>query len=255
MALRFASLGSGSSGNGLVVECARTRLLLDCGFTIAETTLRLARAGLAPSDLAGIVVTHEHTDHLGGVARFARRHAIPVHITRGTALSLPEDFPAVLLRYVDPHTPFEVGDLRVDPFPVPHDAREPVQFVFSDGASRLGVVTDLGMSTTHVEDKLSGCDALVLECNHDLGMLHGGSYPYPLKQRIAGRFGHLDNAAAAELLARLDRSRLKHLIAAHLSAQNNTPSLAVAALATAMGCEESWIGVATQESGFDWREA
>jgi phosphoribosyl 1,2-cyclic phosphodiesterase len=255
MALRFASLGSGSSGNGLVVECARTRLLLDCGFTIAETTLRLARAGLAPSDLAGIVVTHEHTDHLGGVARFARRHAIPVHLTRGTALSLPEDFPAVLLRYVDPHTPFEVGDLRVDPFPVPHDAREPVQFVFGDGASRLGVVTDLGMSTTHVEDKLSGCDALVLECNHDLGMLHGGSYPYPLKQRIAGRFGHLDNAAAAELLARLDRSRLKHLIAAHLSAQNNTPSLAVSALAAAMGCEESWIGVATQESGFDWREA
>lgn len=255
MALRFASLGSGSSGNGLVVECARTRLLLDCGFTIADTTLRLARAGLAPADLAGIVVTHEHTDHLGGVARFARRHALPVHLTRGTALSLPEDFPAVLLRYVDPHTPFEVGDLRVDPFPVPHDAREPVQFVFSDGASRLGVVTDLGMSTTHVEDKLSGCDALVLECNHDLGMLHGGSYPYPLKQRIAGRFGHLDNAAAAELLARLDRSRLKHLIAAHLSAQNNTPSLAVAALATAMGCEESWIGVATQDSGFDWREA
>jgi phosphoribosyl 1,2-cyclic phosphodiesterase len=254
MALRFASLGSGSSGNGLVVERGRTRLLLDCGFTIAETTLRLARAGLAPGDLAGIVVTHEHTDHLGGVARFARRHAIPVHLTQGTALSLPEDFPAVLLRYVDPHAPFEVGDLRVDPFPVPHDAREPVQFVFTDGATRLGVVTDLGMSTAHVEEKLSGCDALVLECNHDLEMLQAGSYPYPLKQRIAGRFGHLDNGAAAALLARLDRSRLKHLIAAHLSAQNNTPSLAVAALATAIGCAESWIGVATQDGGFDWRE-
>ena len=254
MGLRFASLGSGSSGNGTLVECGRTRVLMDCGFNLGETTERLARLGLAPRDLAGIVVTHEHTDHLGGVPRFAKRHAIPVHLTRGTALSLPLDFPASLVRFIDPHTAFEVDGLRVEPVAVPHDAREPVQYVFSDGAVRLAVVTDLGCSTPHVEECITGVDALVLECNHDPEMLKNGSYPWPLKQRISGRFGHLDNGQAGDLLSRLDRSKLKHLVAAHLSQQNNTPELAVAALAAAAGCEPSWVGVATQESGFDWRE-
>ncbi len=253
MALRFASLGSGSSGNGTLVECGGTRVLMDCGFNLADTTTRLARLGLAPKDLAAIVVTHEHTDHLGGVPRFAKRHAIPVYLTRGTALSLPLDFPASLVRFIDPHAAFEVNDLLVDPVAVPHDAREPVQYVFTDGAVRLGVVTDLGCTTPHVEEKLTGVDALVLECNHDIEMLRAGSYPWPLKQRISGRFGHLDNSQSGDLLSRLDRSKLKHLIAAHLSAQNNTPALAVAALASAAGCEPSWIGVASQEAGFDWR--
>ncbi len=253
MALRFTSLGSGSSGNALVVECDGTRVMMDCGFAIGETKLRLERVGLAPSDIAGIVVTHEHDDHLGGVARFAKRYAIPVHLTRGTAQWLPPDFPAVLVRFIDPHTPFAVGDVAVDPFPVPHDAREPVQYVFSDGASRLGVLTDLGTPTSHVQEKLSGCHALVIECNHDLDLLMNGDYPFALKQRIAGRFGHLDNAAAGHLVASLERGNLRHLVAAHLSRQNNTPELAVAALAAAAGCERSWIGVADQEAGFTWR--
>lgn len=255
MALRFASLGSGSSGNGLVVERGRTRLLLDCGFTIAETTARLGRLGLAPRDLAAILVTHEHTDHLGGVARFAKRHAIPVHLTRGTALSLPLDFPASLVRFIDPHAAFAVEEILVDPFPVPHDAREPVQYAFGDGDRRLGVATDLGMSTPHVEEKLTRCDALVLECNHDAAMLAGGSYPRALKDRIAGRYGHLDNDAAAAIVAAIDTTRLKHVLAAHLSKENNRPELARAALAGALGCEESWVGVATQAEGFDWRSA
>ena len=253
--MRFTSLGSGSSGNALVVESGTTRVMMDCGFSIAETCMRLARVGLAPENLAGIVVTHEHDDHLGGVARFAKRYALPVYLTRGTAQWLPEDFPAVLVRYIDSHTPFSIDGLAVEPFPVPHDAREPVQYVFSDGAARLGVVTDLGCITQHVVDKLSGCEALVIECNHDLDMLMSGPYAISLKQRVAGRFGHLDNAGARHLVASLDRSRLRHLIAAHLSQQNNTPVLAQKALATAAGCAEDWIGVASQLDGFAWRDA
>ncbi len=144
--------------------------------------------------------------------------------------------------------------LEVRPFPVPHDAREPVQFVCSDGRWRIGVLTDLGVSTAHVEASLSGCDALVLECNHDVDMLANGDYPYPLKQRIAGKQGHLDNGAAATLLGRLDNSRLKHLFAAHLSAHNNRPDLARAALAGALNCAPDWIGIADQREGFGWRE-
>ena len=253
--MRFTSLGSGSSGNALVVEVGATRVMMDCGFGLAETHERLERAGLGASDIAAVVVTHEHDDHLGGVARFALRHAIPVYLTHGTAQWLPPDFPAVLVRYIDSHTPFAIDAVSVEPFPVPHDAREPVQFVFSDGASRLGVVTDLGTITQHVVDKLSHCEALVIECNHDLDMLWGGSYPDALKQRIAGRFGHLCNTDSGHLVAALERPHLRHLIAAHLSQQNNRPELAAAALAKAAGCETGWIGIATQAEGFAWRDA
>ena len=252
--MRFTSLGSGSSGNGLVVESGRTRVMMDCGFSIAETKARLERVGLSPSDVSAIVVTHEHDDHMGGVARFAMKHAIPVCLTRGTAQWLPPDFPAVLVRIIESHAPFEVQALAIDPFPVPHDAREPVQYVFSDGAARVGVVTDLGTVTQHVVEKLSGCEALVIECNHDLDMLMSGPYPDGLKRRVAGRFGHLCNNDAGRLVAALDRTRLRHLIAAHLSQQNNKPELAVEALCQGAGCEREWIGVAEQEAGFGWRE-
>jgi phosphoribosyl 1,2-cyclic phosphodiesterase len=127
---------------------------------------------------------------------------------------------------IDSHEPFSVGDLGIQPFPVPHDAREPVQFVLSDGAARLGVLTDAGHVTSHMVAMLDGCDALVLECNHDAAMLAKGSYPPVLKRRMGGPWGHLDNAAAASLLAQLDMSRLRHVVAAHLSEQNNSPMLA-----------------------------
>jgi len=255
--VRFASLGSGSKGNCLVAEAAGSRVLLDCGLAPRETGRRLERLGLAPADIDAILVTHEHDDHAGHAYAFGAQHGIPVHLSHGTRRAQEaagKSVAGVTLHEICAGEPFAVGAIRVEPFTVPHDAREPVQFVFGDGARRLGVLTDLGASTAHVEAMLSGCDALVLETNHDLDMLWGGDYPKWLKERIAGPFGHLDNAASARLLAALERSRLKHVIAAHLSQQNNTAELARAALARALGCAADWIGVATQEEGFGWRD-
>jgi phosphoribosyl 1,2-cyclic phosphodiesterase len=253
--MRFASLGSGSGGNALLVEAGATRLLLDCGFGPREAAVRLGRLGLSAQDLSGILVTHEHTDHISGAFRLAERHDLTVWMTHGTFVAACRDGrPMHPVEFIDSHCPFHVGDLQIHPFPVPHDAREPVQFVFTDGHHRLGTATDLGSSTPHVERMLTGCDALVLECNHDARMLREGGYPPHLKRRIAGRFGHLDNAAAAVLLAALDTCRLQHLVAAHLSERNNTPALARSALAGVLGCEEAWIGVADQEEGFGWRD-
>lgn len=251
--IRFASLGSGSEGNALLVEAGQSRILLDCGFSVAETVRRLERLDVRPESLDAILVTHEHDDHVGGVARYSRRFETPVYLSYGTyaAASAHGDFAEVVI--IDSHTPFAIGDLEVLPYPVPHDAREPTQFVFGDGAARLGVLTDAGASTPHIETMLSGLDALVIECNHDLELLRNSAYPERLKERISGRYGHLDNGQAAQILSGIDRKALQHVIAAHLSQKNNRPELAVAALAGAMGCTPDWIAVATQAQGFDWR--
>ena len=252
--MRFASIGSGSEGNGLIVEAGTTRVLIDCGFGVRDAAARLARIGVEPSSLSAILVTHEHSDHVGGVPAFAARHGIPVWLTFGTLTVVGDRFVGMERIYgFDSSDEIVIGDLAIRPFPVPHDAREPVQFVVTDGAFRLGVLTDLGMSTPCVEQSLSGCDALVLECNHDLDLLADSDYPASLKQRIAGRFGHLHNEAAAALLAALDTSRLQHILAAHLSKQNNTPDMARAALAAALACTPDWIGIADQLDGFAWR--
>lgn len=256
--MRFASLGSGSEGNCLVIEAGNTRILLDCGFSPRETRRRLARIGLEPADLAGIIVTHEHSDHVGGVFACARSFGLPVWMTHGTLAAMRESDAAagteVQITAFHGEAPFPVGDLQVLPFTVPHDAREPVQYVLSDGARRLGVLTDTGCSTPHVMATLSGCDALVIEANHDLDMLWRGDYPHSLKTRIAGRHGHLDNATAGRILSAIDQSRLQHVVAAHLSKKNNTLELACSAFATALGCEEGWVGVASQNEGLGWRE-
>jgi len=253
--VRFASLGSGSEGNGLLVESGGTRLLVDCGFNLSDTVARLARLGLAASDLAAVLITHEHDDHAGGVARLARRHELPVYLTYGTLVALGADgsmLPQVCL--IDSHSPFVVGDIEVHPYPVPHDAREPSQFVFSDGDKRLGLLTDAGDETPHIRNMLSGIDSLVLECNHDLELLMNGPYPPTLKRRISSRYGHLDNQTSARIVAGIDCSRLQHFVAAHLSAQNNTPELARAAVSSALGCDPAWIAIASQSEGFAWRD-
>ena len=253
--MQFALLGSGSEGNALVVQVGNTHVLMDCGFSLSETVARLARIGLAPEQLCGIVVTHEHGDHIGGVARLARKFSLPVFLTHGTLRSQNAAFASLpSVTEINPHLPFSIGEVQVQPYPVPHDASEPVQYLFSDGVKRLGVLTDVGCSTPHIEATLSGCDALILECNHDVDLLASGDYPYSLKQRVGGRFGHLNNQDAAALLARLDSSKLQHIVAAHLSHKNNTRALAVSALSGALGCAEERIIVATQDAGSSWCE-
>jgi phosphoribosyl 1,2-cyclic phosphodiesterase len=255
--LRFASLASGSKGNCLCVDADGTRVLIDCGLALRDAERRLARLGLAPSDIAALLVTHEHGDHACGVFDFAAAHGIPVYLTYGTMLALKAEgkvTAGVRVVLVNGKEQTSIEGMHIMPFTVPHDAREPVQYVLSDGARKLGVLTDIGASTAHVAQTLSGLHALVLECNYDRDMLWNGGYPTWLKQRIAGPFGHLDNEDSGQLLARLDCSKLQQLVGAHLSQQNNRPDLARAALAGALRCEDSWIGVATQEGGTGWRD-
>lgn len=255
--MRFASLGSGSAGNALVVEVEQTRVMLDCGFGLKETQNRLARLQLRPSDIHGIVITHEHDDHASGAFKFAAKFNIPLWLTYGTLKMAERYLPGqhqLQLNIIDSHTAFSIQALEVQPFPVPHDAREPIQCVFSDGRRSLGVLTDVGRITPHIEHKLNGCQALMLECNHDANMLKNGPYAWSLKKRVGGELGHLDNLDTAQLLSKLDHAPLQHVVAAHLSAKNNTPELARRALAEVLGCEDDWVGVADQVGGFDWRK-
>ncbi len=254
--LRFALLGSGSRGNGLLVECGQTAILVDCGFTLKETERRLARLGREASELDAILVTHEHGDHVDGVGPLARRYDIPVWLTTGThaALGAPETNRLPQCRLFAAHEDFSIDAIAVHPYTVPHDAREPCQFVFSDGARRLGLLTDAGHVTPHIETQLSGCDALILECNHDSDMLAEGPYSASLKQRVGGPLGHLNNDASAALLAALDTGRLQHIVAAHLSEKNNTPWLVHSALGAILGGVSQRVEIASQDGGLAWRE-
>jgi phosphoribosyl 1,2-cyclic phosphodiesterase len=257
--MRFRSLGSGSTGNATLVEAggapgARpTRLLVDCGFTQKELGLRLAQQGLSCSDLDAVFVTHEHGDHVGCAVALARRHGLPLWTSRGTwrAIGAPEIDPG-LLRWARDGEPIDVGALRLRPYTVPHDAAEPLQLAIEDGASRLGILTDAGSLTPHLTAALQACDALLLECNHDPAMLAASAYPASLKTRVAGPLGHLANALAGQLLAACRHAGLRHVVAAHLSQQNNRPALAAAALADALGTTPDDIVVADATSGCPW---
>lgn len=254
--MKFASLGSGSEGNALLISASsgstRTTIMLDCGFGLRETEKRLARRGLLPSELQGIIVTHEHHDHLGGVFKFARRHRLPVWLTYGTWQAAKDKCNEVNVHLCRDGETFVIGDLEIRPYTVPHDAREPVQYVAHDGRSRLGVLTDAGHATSYMSTTLQGCDALLLECNHDAQMLEESHYPASLKHRIGGPLGHLSNESAADILAAIDQSKLRKVVGAHLSRHNNTPQLAKEALCGAIDNVDIQVLLACQEQGFDW---
>lgn len=251
--MRFASLGSGSRGNATVVQCGSTCVLVDCGFSRRETGRRLQRLGLDAQGLDAILVTHEHSDHASGVGSLAASLQIPVYLTPGTHLAL--DLSGVsCVEHFNCHQAFRIRDLEICPFPVPHDARENSQFRFSDGDRSFAILTDTGHLTNHVVAMLSSCEALLVEANHDPDMLAAGPYPPALKDRVAGGYGHLSNTQTTDLLTRIDPSRLHQVVAAHVSDKNNTQALALQAVASGLGCEEQWIGVADQMEGLDWRD-
>lgn len=253
--LRFRNLGSGSSGNSTLVEATGSevvRVLVDCGLGLKNLTSRLTQAGVQPETITALFITHEHADHIGCARSFALRYRIPVWMSRGThaALGAP-DFDGLLEAAVDGEV-IDLGGLQLLPFTVPHDAREPLQLSCTDGSVKLGILTDLGHATAHVLAHLQGCDALMLECNHDTDLLAQSAYPTFLKRRVGGLYGHLSNIAAAEIAVKVMHRGLKQVVAAHLSEQNNDPQLVQGVLADALSRSPTDILVATAGSGTNW---
>jgi phosphoribosyl 1,2-cyclic phosphodiesterase len=255
--MRCALIGSGSAGNASLVCSDTTSLLIDCGYSIKTFEERSEALSFDPASLSGILVTHEHDDHVGGVAALARRYQIPVYCTRGTRVATEAREGALeTWQQISAHATFTIGDIEVCPVPVPHDAREPSQFIFKHGERRLGILTDLGSITPYVVNEYRQCDFLVLEFNHDPTLLAGSAYPARLKRRIAGHYGHFSNLQSQALLAAMQAPNLRHVVAAHLSERTNHPDLVARCLedsARALG-NLSW-SIAAQDRVMQWLEA
>lgn len=242
-----ASLGSGSRGNGTLVEMGGELILVDCGFTLKQAEARCRRLGVRPGDLTAILVTHEHSDHIGGVAALGHKYAIPVYASFGTLKATRHDLVGVPIHS---HNVFTVGEVSVVPVVVPHDAREPTQFVFQHGGTRIGVVSDLGHVTPFVAEQYQRCNVLFMESNHDRGMLLRGRYPEAVKRRIAGNLGHLSNEQAAGFLARVAHPDLQ-VVVGHVSEQNNHADLLEGAFAP-LRERVAELTFATQDTGIGW---
>ena len=226
--MKVCILGSGSSGNSIYVESSNTRLLVDAGLSAKEIERRLHELDAAPGSLSAIVVSHEHVDHIRGAGVLARRYGLPLW---GNPLTLAEMSPlfngSERLEEFSNGDVFRIGDLLLRPFSVSHDAADPSQFLVTDGQASVGIATDLGFVSRLVRQRLGAADLVILESNHDEQMLLDGPYPWPLKQRIKGRKGHLSNQSAAEALALLASKGLTRAVLAHLSEENNRPEVAL----------------------------
>ncbi len=248
--MRIASLGSGSRGNATLVQHSETTLLVDNGFSLKQFTRRLDRFDINPDSIDAVLLTHEHGDHSGGIERLCRNHGVPLWTAVGTArAALAADFE--YHRLVAGHA-VTIGDIEVMPITVPHDASEPLQFIFRqlDNGKRLGILTDTGHVTRHIVEAFSSLDALLLEFNYDPDMLATGPYPEIVKQRVGGDHGHLSNAQSIDLLRQIDTDNLVCLIAAHISEKNNTAAI-VDRLIRQLGGMPVPV-LASQNEGFDW---
>lgn len=256
--LRVVVLGSGSAGNAVVVECGGSRILIDAGFSCRELVKRMAAVGFDPATLSALVLTHEHGDHCRGVVRVMQRYGLPLFASEGTlqGIHLPEKL-AKKVHVLASGAVAEVGGFAVEPFVIPHDAREPVGLVIETSAGhRVGLAADLGTRSRLAWGRLTDLDVFLLETNHDLDMLRNGPYPWALKQRVAGRHGHLSNREAAEGLPELLGDRLRHVVLYHLSRTNNLPALAAAAVTEVLEREGSRaeVVVSDQEIPTPWLE-
>ncbi|MCF8050187.1 MAG: MBL fold metallo-hydrolase [Desulfobacterales bacterium] len=242
------TLASGSRGNAIYLSDGATSILVDAGLSGIELERRMQARGLSPERLDAMIVSHEHADHIHGVGVMSRRYKLPVYMTGKTRDSLPPSIGKIAdLRTFQPGAGFALDDLWIDPFSVSHDAAEPSGFTFSCNGLKIGLATDLGVATALVKERLKGCRLLILETNHDLRMLEEGPYPWPLKQRIKSRLGHLGNEASRGLLAALLHDGLSHVILAHLSQTNNCPEKAVAAVAPVLNASRAALSVALQD--------
>jgi len=224
----FCVLASGSKGNCTVVTDGETSILIDIGLSAKEIVARLTEAQIDPASIQAILFTHDHIDHYRGAPVFSKKFPVRLLANEGTASGIDLNCPKAKLEWeiFETASSFTIGTLHIEAFSVPHDASDPVGFVISDGNVKLGIATDLGQPTPLVVNKLSTCDAIVLESNHDYEMLMASNRPWPLKTRIAGRSGHLSNEQATELLQNVLSERLRVLLLAHLSEECNTHHLA-----------------------------
>jgi phosphoribosyl 1,2-cyclic phosphodiesterase len=245
----LCALASGSRGNSIYISDGRTSVLIDAGLSGVEIERRLRARNLSPGDLDAIVVSHEHADHIQGVGILSRRFRLPVYISRKTAAAAGPLGKLHERVHFDCGAGFHINDLEIHPFSISHDAADPSGFILRTNGLKIGIATDLGRVTAMVAHHLQGCHALILEANHDPDMLRSGPYPWPLKQRILGRSGHLSNDASQTLLGDIVHAQLRHVVLAHLSEVNNTPETALRAFAAVAGGHHFKLSVATQAHG------
>lgn len=252
--IKYCSLGSGSKGNATLVASEKSLLMIDCGFSTKETLKRLSYKQLEPDQITAILVTHEHSDHIGGVVSFANKYDIPVYLSHGTSLHKKCDkLREELCHIFNSHDSFVLRDLTITPITVPHDAREATQFIFESGTQKLGLLTDTGHITSHIIDSYANCNSLLLEFNYDEQRLWQGPYPEKLKRRVAGNLGHLSNQQAIQFLQACQLEKLSQLVVMHKSEENNCESLINKDLSEIASSSNFDYFIACQKEGFEWQ--
>ena len=229
--MELCSIASGSSGNCIYAGADHCHVLVDAGISGKRIEAGLNEIGLKTAEMDGILVTHEHSDHIKSLGVLARKYGLPMYATQGTIDAIKEKssigkVDESLFQVIHPEEDFTIGDMRISPVPTSHDAAEPVAYMMYQGDKSMGIITDLGKYDDYIVDKLQGLDVLLLEANHDVRMLQVGSYPYPLKQRILGDRGHLSNESSGQFLGQLLHDKFKKVVLGHLSKENNLAELA-----------------------------